>query len=167
MRDIETIAAALTAAETGHLVLATLHTNDAIQAIDRVIDVFPPHQHEQIRVQLSFALLAVVAQQLIPRADGRGRILATEVLLKNHAVAAHIRDGKTHQTRTIMESSGAEGMITMDHRLKQMYEAELINYEQLARRVSSPTFLHQVKHPAEAQAEVEKIPRRSPKLRTK
>ena len=133
--------------------LATLHTNDAIQAIDRVIDVFPPHQHEQIR------------QQLIPRADGRGRILATEVLLKNHAIAAHIRDGKTHQTRTILESSGAEGMITMDHRLKQMYEAELISYEQLARRVSSPTFLHQVSHPKDVQAEVEKIPRRNPKVR--
>ncbi|MBI1369716.1 MAG: PilT/PilU family type 4a pilus ATPase [Planctomycetes bacterium] len=147
MRDPETIAAALTAAETGHLVIATLHTNDAIQAIDRIVDVFPPHQQEQIRTQLSFALLAIVAQQLIPRASGKGRLLATEVLIKNHAVAAHIREAKTHQTRSIIESSRAEGMITMDARLKELYESGQITYPELARRVSSPTFLHQVKKP--------------------
>jgi twitching motility protein PilT len=144
MRDMETIAAALTAAETGHLVIATLHTNDAIQAIDRIIDVFPPHQHEQIRVQLAFALQAVICQQLIPRADGHGRVLATEVLIKNHAVANHIREGKTHQTRTLMEAARKEGMVTMDHRLKELYEAQLISYDELARRVSSPTFLKQM-----------------------
>ena len=144
MRDIETIGAALTAAETGHLVIATLHTNDAIQAIDRIIDVFPPHHHQQVRVQLAFALQAVICQQLIPRAVGDGRVLATEVLLKNHAVANHIREGKTHQTRGLMEGSRAQGMVTMDHRLKELYESGLISYEQLARRVSSPTFLKQM-----------------------
>ncbi len=149
MRDMETIAAALTAAETGHLVIATLHTNDAVQSIDRIIDVFPPHHHPQIRVQLAFALLGVIAQQLIPRSDGHGRILATEVLIKNHAVANHIREGKTHQTRSIMESARREGMITMDFRLKELYEAGLISFDQLSRRVSSPTFLMRIDPPTQ------------------
>jgi twitching motility protein PilT len=147
MRDPETIAAALTAAETGHLVIATLHTNDAVQSIDRIIDVFPPHHHDQIRVQLSFALLGVLAQLLIPRADGKGRILATEVLIKNHAVANHIREGKTHQTRTIMEACRREGMITMDHRLKELYEAGTITYDDVVRNISAPAFLDQIQPP--------------------
>lgn len=145
MRDVETIAAALTAAETGHLVIATLHTNDAIQSIDRIVDVFPPHQQSQIRVQLAFALIGVVAQQLIPQADGEGRVLATEILIKNYAVGTHIREGKTHQTRAIMEASKGEGMVTMDNRLKELYEARKITYDELARRVSSPAFLKQVR----------------------
>ena len=145
MRDMETISAALTAAETGHLVIATLHTNDAIQSIDRIVDVFPPHKHNQIRVQLAFVLIAVLAQQLVPRTNGKGRVLATEVLIKNHAVANHIREGKTHQTRSIMEASSAMGMITMDDRLKGLYEAGIISYEELERRATSPTFLQQVK----------------------
>jgi twitching motility protein PilT len=154
MRDVETITAALTAAETGHLVIATLHTNDAIQAIDRIVDVFPPHQQNQVRTQLAFALIAVVAQQLIPHASGKGRIMAAEVLIKNHAVAAHIREGKTHQTRSIMESTRAEGMLTMDQRLKELYEGGQITWEELARRVTSPTFLHQVKRrPAQGQGD--------------
>ncbi len=144
MRDVETIAAALTAAETGHLVIATLHTNDAVQSIDRIIDVFPPHQHEQIRVQLAFALQAIVCQQLIPRADGHGRVLCTEVLLKNHAVANHIREGKTHQTRTLMESSRRDGMVTMDQRLKELYESGVISLDEVRRRISSPSFLAQI-----------------------
>lgn len=145
MRDVETIAAALTAAETGHLVIATLHTNDAVQSIDRIVDVFPPHQHAQIRTQLAFALIGVIAQQLIPKADGEGRILAAEILIKNYAVATHIREAKTHQTRSIMEASKGEGMITMDHRLKELYEAGEIRYEEVARRVSSPAFLKEVR----------------------
>ncbi len=145
MRDIETISAALTAAETGHLVVATLHTNDAVQAIDRIIDVFPPHQHMQIRVQLAFTLLGVIAQQLIPRATGEGRILATEILLKSSAVANHIREAKTHQTRSIMESSRKEGMITMDQRLKELFLNGLISYDETVRRVSSPTLLMELK----------------------
>ncbi len=143
MRDMETISAALTAAETGHLVIATLHTNDAVQSIDRIVDVFPPHQQSQIRVQLAFALIAVIAQQLIPRANDDGRILATEILIKNYAVGTHIREGKTHQTRSTMETSKGEGMVTMDNRLKELYEARKITYDELARRVSSPAFLKQ------------------------
>jgi len=141
MRDRETIAAALTAAETGHLVLATLHTNDAVQSIDRIIDVFPPHHHDQIRVQLAFSLLGVVSQQLLPRRDGLGRILATEILIKNSAVANHIREGKTHQTRSVMETARKEGMVTMDHRLKELFEKGLIAFEEAARRVTTPSFL--------------------------
>jgi twitching motility protein PilT len=144
MRDMETIQAALTAAETGHLVIATLHTNDAVQSIDRIIDVFPPHQHDQIRVQLAFALLAVVSQQLVPRKQGGGRVLAAEVLIKSYAVATHIREGKTHMTRTVMESSRREGMVTMDHRLKELYEAGTISYQELTTRISSAAALKDV-----------------------
>jgi twitching motility protein PilT len=145
MRDLETISAALTAAETGHLVIATLHTNDAVQAIDRIIDVFPPHQHNQIRIQLSFALLGVIAHQLIPRADGRGRVLATEVLIRNTAVSNHIREGKTHQTRSVMETSRKEGMITMDARLRELYEGGLISLEEISRRISSLQLVAEIK----------------------
>jgi len=141
MRDLETISSAITAAETGHLVIATLHTNDAVQSIDRIIDVFPPHQHEQVRVQLAFSLLGVVAQQLLPRLDGTGRVLATEVLVKNSAVANHIREGKTHQTRSIMETARKEGMITMDHRLKELFESGKISFDEAARRIAAPSFL--------------------------
>ncbi len=155
MRDPETISATLTAAETGHLVIATLHTNDAVQSIDRIVDVFPPHHHDQIRVQLAFALIGVCAQQLIPRKDGRGRVLATELLPKTAAVANHIREGKTHQTRSIMEASGKEGMLTMDQRLKELYETNLIGYEDLSRRVSNPMLLRQVRHPAEEEPTAE------------
>jgi len=147
MRDAETIAAALTAAETGHLVIATLHTNDAVQTIDRIVDVFPPHQQDQIRVQLSFSLLGVIAQQLILRADGKGRILATEVLIKNSAVANQIREGITHQTRTVMETAKKEGMITMDTRLKDLFQEGLITFEEVARRVTSVSVLQQLKPP--------------------
>ncbi len=152
MRDIETIAAALTAAETGHLVIATLHTNDAIQAIDRIIDVFPPYQQEQVRTQLAFSLIGVIAQQLVPRANGRGRLLAAEVLIKNHAVANHIREGKTHQTRGLMEGAKSEGMITLDARLRELYEAGMITFEELAGRVTSPSVLTQVRKPSSQSA---------------
>lgn len=145
MRDLETISAALTAAETGHLVIATLHTNDAIQTIDRIVDVFPPHQHDQIRMQLAFSLIAVIAQQLIPRADGNGRVLSVEVLVKNHAVSTHIREGKTHQTRTIMETCKQEGMMTMDARLRELYEEGTISFEEICRRVSSVSVLNEIK----------------------
>jgi twitching motility protein PilT len=144
MRDMETISAALTAAETGHLVIATLHTNDAIQSIDRIVDTFPPHQQSQIRAQLAFVLLAVISQQLVPHANGSGRVLAAEVLVKNHAIAAQIREGKTHQTRTAMEASRSEGMITMDWRLKELLDQGTITYEELKRRVSSPAVLEQM-----------------------
>jgi twitching motility protein PilT len=144
MRDVETIGAALTAAETGHLVIATLHTNDAIQSIDRIIDAFPPHQQSQVRAQLGFVLVAVISQQLVPHTGGAGRVLAYEILIKNHAVAAHIRESKTHQTRTVMEGGRAEGMITMDWRLKELFDAGAISWEEVVRRVSSPAFLEQM-----------------------
>ena len=147
MRDMETISATLTAAETGHLVIATLHTNDAVQSIDRIVDVFPPHHHSQIRVQLAFALIGICAQQLIPRLDGNGRVLATELLPKTAAIANHIRDGKTHQSRSIMEASGKEGMLTMDQRLKELYESGLIAHEEVERRISNPMFLRHLNHP--------------------
>ncbi len=145
MRDIETISATLTAAETGHLVIATLHTNDAVQSIDRIVDVFPPHHHDQIRVQLAFALVGVCAQQLVPRADGRGRVLAAELLPKTSAIATHIREGKTHQSRTIMETSGKDGMVTMDQRLQELYERGLIEWDEVARRIANPMHLKKIR----------------------
>lgn len=144
MRDYVTASAAVAAAETGHLVTATLHTNDAIQAVDRMLDLFPPEQEQQLRAQLAFTLLGVFAQQLVPRRDGAGRVPATEVLLVNRAVAAHIRDGKTHMARTVIDTSRQEGMLSMDEALKRLYLADHITYEELASRVSNPDFLASV-----------------------
>lgn len=114
MRDLETIATAITAAETGHLVMATLHTTDAVGAIDRVVDVFPPHQQQQVRVQLAATLQAVLAQQLVPRADGSGRILAAEVLVATTAVRNLIREGKTHQILSLQQTGAQYGMQTFE-----------------------------------------------------
>lgn len=130
MRDLETIQAALRAAETGHLVLATLHTNDAIQTVDRIIDVFPAAQQQQIRFMLSMTLLAVISQRLIPRADGKGRILAAEILKNNVAVANLIREGKTHQVYSVMETNTKDGMMTMDKSIKSLYLQGLITYDE-------------------------------------
>ncbi len=141
MRDPETVGAAISAAETGHLVLATLHTNDAIQSIDRIVDSFPPHQHNQVRAQLAFCLLAVLSQQLIPRKDGKGRVLCYEFMIKNMAIAAHIREGKTHQTRNVLETSRADGMICMDMKLKELYELGAISRDELESRVTNPATL--------------------------
>ncbi|MBR3825204.1 MAG: type IV pilus twitching motility protein PilT [Lachnospiraceae bacterium] len=121
MRDFETISVAITAAETGHLVLSTLHTIGAASTIDRVIDVFPPHQQQQIRVQLSNVLEAVISQQLIPTSDGRGRCAAFEVMHANHAVRNLIREGKSHQLQSIMQTNRKIGMITMDDAILQLY----------------------------------------------
>ncbi len=121
MRDFETISVAITAAETGHLVLSTLHTICAASTIDRVIDVFPPHQQQQIRVQLSNVLEAVISQQLIPTSDGRGRCAAFEVMHANHAVRNLIREGKSHQLQSIMQTNRKIGMITMDDAILQLY----------------------------------------------
>lgn len=120
MRDYETISVAVTAAETGHLVLSTLHTIGAPSTIDRVIDVFPPHQQQQIRVQLSNVLEAVISQQLIPRADGMGRVAAFEVLHANAAIRNLIREGKTHQIPNIMQTNRRLGMISMDEAILQL-----------------------------------------------
>jgi twitching motility protein PilT len=129
MRDLETISAALTAAETGHLVLATLHTNNAPQSIDRIIDVFPPYQQAQVRTQLASALLAVVAQQLMIRADKKGRVIAVEVMVNTPAIGSLIRENKTHQLHSQMETSMRDGMITMDRALKELYLQGKVSYE--------------------------------------
>lgn len=138
MRDLETIQAALTAAETGHLVFATLHTNDAIQTVDRIIDVFPGDQQQQIRFQLSMVLLAIVSQRLLPRADQPGRVLAAELLLNNPAIANLIRDGKTHQVYSVVETSHKDGMVTMDRSLKALYKAGRITQEDALAHMRNP-----------------------------
>lgn len=129
MRDFETISVAITAAETGHLVLSTLHTIGAASTVDRVIDVFPPHQQQQVRVQLATVLEAVISQQLIPRSDGMGRAAAFEVMHANHAVRNIIREGKTHQLATVMQTNRKLGMITMDEAILQLYQEGKINKE--------------------------------------
>jgi len=129
MRDLETISTALTAAETGHLVFATLHTQDAPQTIDRIIDVFPPFQQQQVRVQLASSLQGVVTQTLLPRADKRGRVPSTEVLVVTPAVRNLIREAKIHQVYTTMQAGGKFGMQTMDQNLVDLVRKGLITYE--------------------------------------
>ncbi|MCX6763705.1 MAG: type IV pilus twitching motility protein PilT [Candidatus Moranbacteria bacterium] len=128
MRDLETISTAVTAAETGHLIFATLHTNDAPQTIDRIIDVFPPHQQSQIRLQLSSCLLGVVSQRLIPKIDG-GRVPALEIMIKNNAVENLIREGKTYQIDNVIETSSNDGMITMDKYLAGLVDKGIITVD--------------------------------------
>ncbi|MBI2416184.1 MAG: type IV pilus twitching motility protein PilT [Candidatus Kerfeldbacteria bacterium] len=125
MRDLETIAAAITVAETGHLVLATLHTLGAAQTIDRIIDVFPPHQQDQIRLQLSMELRAVISQQLLPKVNG-GRVAAREIMMSTPAIGNLIRENKLAQIRTVIQTSAEEKMVTLDQDLKQLYQAGLI-----------------------------------------
>ena len=142
MRDLETIESALNIAETGHLVFATLHTNDSVQAINRVVDVFPAHQQQQARIQMSFVLLAVIAQQLIPRSTGLGRVLAAEVLIANPAVRALIRESKVHQIYSVIQTSQRDGMRTMNQSLAELYLQEAITYEEaLARAHDQEEFL--------------------------
>lgn len=129
MRDYETISIAVTAAETGHLVFSTLHTIGAASTIDRIIDVFPPHQQQQIRVQLSMVLVGVISQQLIATADGKSRVAAFEVMLANPAIRSLIRDGKTHQIQSTVQTSRAQGMVTMDDSLYELYQNGIITRE--------------------------------------
>jgi twitching motility protein PilT len=138
MRDLETISTALTAAETGHLVFATLHTQSASQTVDRIIDVFPPHQQAQVRMQLSIALQGIVTQQLMPTADGSGRVVAAEVLIPTPAVRNLIREGKTHQLYSTIQTSGATGMQTMDAHLVQLVHEGKINRGLAEQRSSVP-----------------------------
>ena len=128
MRDLDTISTALTAAETGHLILATLHTNDSAQTIDRIVDVFPPHQQSQIRSQLASVLLAVVSQRLLPRVD-EGRIPAVEVMIKNHAIENLIRENKPYQIDNVIETSLEQGMMTMDKSLAGLVRQGIIALE--------------------------------------
>ena len=127
MRDLETIATALTAAETGHLVIATLHTPSAVGTLSRIIDVFPAGQQEQVKVQLASVLTAVITQRLLPRADGRGRVLATEVLICTDAVRNQIREQKFHQVQNVMATSRAQGMQRLEDHLRQLLETGAIS----------------------------------------
>ncbi|MHC4712262.1 MAG: type IV pilus twitching motility protein PilT [Planctomycetota bacterium] len=138
MRDQETILAALTLAETGHLTFGTLHTSDCVQTINRVIDVFPAHQQQQIRTQLSFTLQAVFCQQLLQRLTGRGRALAAEIMVANSAVRSLIRDDKAHQIYSIIQTGGKEGMRTMNQSLFQLYQSNLISYEEALTHTTDP-----------------------------
>jgi twitching motility protein PilT len=151
MRDLETMATALTAAETGHLVFATLHTQSTSQTIDRIIDIFPAEQQSQVRMQLSIGLQGIVTQQLMPTADGAGRVVACEVLVPTPAVRNLIREGKTHQIYSTIQTSGALGMQTMDAHLAQLVRMDRITRELAMQRASVPEELKRLIGPAGAQ----------------
>jgi twitching motility protein PilT len=138
MRDLETISTAITAAETGHLVFATLHTQSTAQTVDRIIDVFPPHQQQQVRMQLSIALEGIITQQLLPTADGSSRIVGCEILIPTPAIRNLIREGKTHQIYSVLQTSGAQGMQTMDAHLAQLARKGQITREVAERRAAVP-----------------------------
>jgi len=144
MRDLETISTAITAAETGHLVFATLHTQDAPQTIDRIIDVFPPHQQQQVRVQLSTTLQGVVTQQLVQTVDGKGRAAACEVLVTTPAIRNLIREGKVHQIYSAMQAGGRFGMQTMDMHLSQLVKAGTITQAMAFERCHDPEELQRL-----------------------
>ncbi|HLA93021.1 MAG TPA: type IV pilus twitching motility protein PilT [Actinomycetota bacterium] len=144
MRDLETISTAITAAETGHLVFATLHTQDAPQTIDRIIDVFPPHQQQQVRVQLATTLQGVVTQQLLQTADGHGRAVAVEVLVCTPAVRNLIREGKVHQIYSIMQAGGRFGMQTMDQALANLVKSGKISQQLAYERCHDPEELNRL-----------------------
>ena len=138
MRDLETIETALTVAETGHLVFATLHTSDAAQTVNRIVDVFPAHQQNQVRIQLSMELLGVLSQQLVLRASGKGRVLAAEVLIANHALRSLIREQKVHQIYSVIQTGQKEGMRTMNQALYELYVNRLITLDEALARSSDP-----------------------------
>jgi twitching motility protein PilT len=142
MRDLETVATALTAAETGHLVLSTLHTNDAAQAVHRIVDVFPPNQQGQIRHQLALALNAIVVQQLVPRSDGRGRMPAVEVLQATYPVRHHIRNDHTQKLYNELTLGKRYGMISMEDSLAQLVREGKIDIEEARMRASHPDELN-------------------------
>ncbi len=144
MRDLETISTALTAAETGHLVFATLHTQSAPQTVDRIIDVFPPEQQQQVRVQLSVALQGVITQTLLPTADGAGRIAACEVMIPTPAVRNLIREGKTHQILSAMQTGSGSGMQTMDAALATLVRQNKISQKLAEQRSSQPDELRRL-----------------------
>jgi twitching motility protein PilT len=144
MRDLETMSTALTAAETGHLVFATLHTQSTAQTVDRIIDVFPSEQQKQVRMQLSIALQGIVTQQLLPTADGTGRVVAAEVLVPTPAVRNLIREGKTHQIYSALQTGASHGMQTMDASLADLARRNLITRELAESRSSSPEELRRL-----------------------
>jgi len=140
MRDLETIGAAITLAETGHLVFATLHTYSAAQTIDRIIDVFPPHQQEQIRVQLSMTLAGVISQRLLPRVSG-GRIAAREILINTPAVSNLIRENKIAQIKTVIETGAKEGMISLDQNIRDLFMNKEITKETGQAQMTNPEYI--------------------------
>jgi twitching motility protein PilT len=144
MRDLETISTALTAAETGHLVFATLHTQDTSQTIDRIVDVFPPSQQHQVRMQLSVALQGIVTQQLLPTADGAGRVAATEVLVPTGGIRNLIREGKTHQIYSALQTGASHGMQTMDASLADLVRRNKITRELAESRAAAPEELRRL-----------------------
>jgi twitching motility protein PilT len=144
MRDMETISLAITAAETGHLVFATLHTNNAAESVDRMIDVFPPGQQEQIRVQLSNNLVAIISQQLMRRANGDGRVPANEIMLASPAIRNLIREAKTHQITSMIQTSANMGMTTMDQCLRDLYFKGLISIEDAMAKCQNPEELRKM-----------------------
>ncbi|MBX7255154.1 MAG: PilT/PilU family type 4a pilus ATPase [Candidatus Hydrogenedentes bacterium] len=144
MRDPETIAAAITTAETGHLAFATLHTNDALQTINRIVDVFPASQQSQIRTQLSFVLEGIVVQQLIPRANGVGRAIALEVMLPNPAIRSLIREDKLQQIPSMIEIGAGEGMMTMNQSLFRLARRNIISVDMAFKRSNDPEGLRRL-----------------------
>ncbi len=144
MRDLETISTALTAAETGHLVFATLHTQSTSQTVDRIIDVFPAAQQAQVRMQLSIALQGIVTQQLLPTADGLSRACACEILVPSPAIRNLIREGKTHQIYSALQTSGASGMQTMDAHLAQLVRQNRITQKLAEARAAVPEELRRL-----------------------
>ncbi|MFH1459110.1 MAG: type IV pilus twitching motility protein PilT [Candidatus Omnitrophota bacterium] len=138
MRDLETIEAALTIAETGHLVFATLHTSDSVQTVNRIIDVFPSHQQQQVRTQLSFVLQGIISQQLIPKVGGTGRVLASEIMVSTAAVKSMVREQKVHQIYSLIQSGQKDGMRTMNQSIYELYAEKLITYESAIARSTDP-----------------------------
>ncbi|MDI9601387.1 MAG: type IV pilus twitching motility protein PilT [Armatimonadota bacterium] len=138
MRDLETIQLAITAAETGHLVLATLHTTDAAQTIDRVIDVFPPEQQEQIRSQLATTLEAIVCQTLLPLKSGHGRVAAFEIMVGTPAIKTIVREGKTHQIPALVQTGSEAGMISLEHYLLTLIQQDLVTFEEALAKSNNP-----------------------------
>jgi twitching motility protein PilT len=141
MRDLETIEAALTLSETGHLTFGTLHTSDAVQTINRIIDVFPSHQQPQVRTQLSFTLEAVFSQQLLPLQAGRGRVLGAEIMVATAAIRALIRDGKSHQIYSQIQTGGRLGMRTMAQGLAELVRSGKVSLAEAEKRLSDPSEL--------------------------
>ncbi len=144
MRDLETIEAALTIAETGHLTFATLHTSDVVQTINRVIDVFPSHRQQQVRTQLSFTLNAVFCQQLVPTADSRGRCLAAEIMVCNQAIRSLIREDKIHQVQSIVQTGTRYGMQTMNQALFNLYKTHQVTFEEAISHTTDPEDLKRI-----------------------
>jgi len=144
MRDLETISTALTAAETGHLVLATLHTPDAPQTIERIIDVFPPHQQQQVKLQLADCLQAVISQLLLPAASGKGRVMATEIMVGTSGIRNLIREHEIEQIPTLMQTGSQYGMKTMDKSLKELVQMQKISVDSALSKVKNPEEFRQL-----------------------